>query len=1706
MSSGQTPSSPTASGPSTTAAGNTSSGTPASSPTVSTSPGTQTSGGTPPQQPSGIQSVSLPGSFHFIAGDPLYTVQTVTDPTWPVSLLLDRDLANWNAWSLRLRLLCKQFCLLDWLDPNFIVPDASVDARGHRVYSLTDQSLSAFIFRHISELDYKAVCDLPSSCAVYAELRRRHEKLGSHTQILLIEKVMKLEFCPGTRFAQTWNEIDTLVERIKAIGPLDYDQLKTAIVIKALGRNYENLQLTIQSITKQPAFSVKDVSDRLLEEDDHVRNREAQGFLPVASAFASQTNAPKARTRPTCSHCKRTGHYADFCVQPGGKMAGRSVEDARAAYRASQRRDRPENSILSTSANVAATSSSSPAVVAAPPATVAAPSVAPVMINGIAYAPVSTLSTAPTTDTALFTATGGNVTPLDATYDFLASIAVCGAPQVSIDWDVHSKSVDLNQVPSVPVAFSASRAPILDLADSPFFLDTGANAHISPEQSDFKTLRPISPHPITGIGGSCIHAIGIGSIDVTISSGHKVTLEDVLFAPASKVRLVSVLSLNRSGRYTSHFDEDSFWLTNRGGTTILRGTVHENRRLYALSLVKARTTHKLPSGSHSISGTNDGSTTALYATRTPDVETWHRRLGHCNFGAIVDMARKGAVEGMAINLSSSPPKCDACIRGKQTRSPVSKVREGEKASRPLERVFVDLCGPINPVSSSGRLYSMNVIDDFSSYVWCLPLKSKGEAASVLQNWHRLVENQSGHRLKILVTDNGELVSNAMADYCARSGIDHRRTAPYTSAQNGRAERLHRTLLDKARAMLLSCKAPAEFWDEFSRTSAYLTNLTPSSSLQGRTPFELWFGRRPSLSHLREIGCRAFALIQTSNPKVFARSRPCVLIGYSPHSKAYRLWDVTSGRIFDSFHVSFVEHLDEHPAKLLPGTTITLEPDSPPSWETALAPRTPHPQQPHYDIPTHPIPTLLPIRIPLPSPVPPVVPNHPSPPNTPHIQPSPTIQQNQTSPTIPNGQSSPTIHIPNDLLPIPSTNSPSTVENIPLNPTSPISPDVPDSPVIPPITIPPISSIPHPVPLRRSSRTRFSSSRAATNDGLLPDSRLSSALSDLAASSARTRAARSSRLASIQDANEANMSAFIDDLPTDDHTHAFLSEFSEFRHTHDLLPLDLPLNFDGPIDVFLSDIETGLLEPIVDTGDDPSWTEAIASPEREYWIAGAQEELRSLNDLQVFVLVPRSDVPRGKRLLKGKLVCKRKRDDSGEIIRYKVRYVAKGYAQQPGIDFTKTTAPTARLESFRSILHLAATLGWDIQHFDIKTAFLHGVLGDDEVTFMEQPSGFEEPGKETWVMRLMKSIYGMRQASRRWNQTFHKAVEEWGFSRVPCEWCVYIRRSPTGTVIFAVHVDDIFSIAWPPEENSRFRDELKSKWEISDLGPAKFALGIAISRDGHSISLSQTAFIDRVLDRFGQTDAHSADTPMVAGLHLRRPDKSAPTPPEIAEWAARTPYRELIGSLNYIAVATRPDIAYAVGRLASFLDCYRTEHWSAAIRVLRYLKGTRTLSLVLGSDTPPNLLGYSDADYANCKDTSRSISGHCFSLGSGMISWSSRKQRLVADSTCYAEYIALHDASHEAIFLRQLLDALDFPCRGGTTIHCDNDASLRLAEDHVFHSQVKHIRVKFHSIRNCIDRGELKVLRVRSADNTADILTKPLGRSDFLRLRCYLGLR
>ena len=290
------------------------------------------------------------------------------------------------------------------------------------------------------------------------------------------------------------------------------------------------------------------------------------------------------------------------------------------------------------------------------------------------------------------------------------------------------------------------------------------------------------------------------------------------------------------------------------------------------------------------------------------------------------------------------------------------------------------------------------------------------------------------------------------------------------------------------------------------------------------------------------------------------------------------------------------------------------------------------------------------------------------------------------------------------------------------------------------------------------------------------------------------------------------------------------------------------------------------------------------------------------------------------------------------------------------------APTACLESFRSLMHIAAIYDWDVQHFDIKTAFLHRVLPEMETVFVEQPPGFEEPKKADWVWRLNKSLYGMKQASRIWNITFHKAMVNLGFKCLPNEWWIYHRKSTTSTTIFAVHVDDIISVSTSCDKNDSFKAELRSHWDISDLGDAKFALGISISHDRvtHTIQLSQTALIDHIIDQFGQTEAHPVSTPMVQGLCIRWPDPTLHVSVDITSWMTCTLFRSLVRSLMYLAIGTRPDIAFAVGRLATVFDCYRPEHWDAAVRIIRYLKGTRDFHLELGRFNPIQPVAFTDS--------------------------------------------------------------------------------------------------------------------------------------------------
>jgi hypothetical protein len=374
--------------------------------------------------------------------------------------------------------------------------------------------------------------------------------------------------------------------------------------------------------------------------------------------------------------------------------------------------------------------------------------------------------------------------------------------------------------------------------------------------------------------------------------------------------------------------------------------------------------------------------------------------------------------------------------------------------------------------------------------------------------------------------------------------------------------------------------------------------------------------------------------------------------------------------------------------------------------------------------------------------------------------------------------------------------------------------------------------------------------------------------------------------------------------------------------------------------------------------------------------------------------------------------------------------------------------------------------------------------------LAQLTDIPTPGKEDWVWCLQRGLYGMKQSGRIWNKTMHKAMLDWGFKRLHADPCIYYRVSSLGIVLSAVHVDDFLIVSSTPDASRAFKEELKSLWTISDLGEARFCVGIAISRNraDRTISISQTALIDRIIQQFGQADADPISTPMDPSVaqSLTRPSPSdAPLSDTATYELARLPYRSLIGSLMYLAIGTRPDISFAVARLCQFLDCYRRAHWNAAVRVVRYLKGTRLLALTLGGNPDLELVGFSDSLYADCPDTARSTMGYCFSVGGAIFSWSSRRQKTVTNSSCEAEYIALSESSREALWLRQFLCEVHFLKPSPTVLLCDNNGAKSLSSDPTHHSRSKHIDVHHHFVPEHVEDGSIVVWRVPGHDNVAN---------------------
>ncbi|KAI3691004.1 hypothetical protein L2E82_49218 [Cichorium intybus] len=439
-----------------------------------------------------------------------------------------------------------------------------------------------------------------------------------------------------------------------------------------------------------------------------------------------------------------------------------------------------------------------------------------------------------------------------------------------------------------------------------------------------------------------------------------------------------------------------------------------------------------------------------------------------------------------------------------------------------------------------------------------------------------------------------------------------------------------------------------------------------------------------------------------------------------------------------------------------------------------------------------------------------------------------------------------------------------------------------------------------------------------------------------------------------------------------------------------------------------------------------------------WVKAMQEELAEFERNDVWNLVP---TPPDVTIIGSRWVFRNKTDDQGVVCRNKARLVVKGYSQQEGIDYDETYALVARIEAIRIFLAYATHKNFKVFQMDVKCAFLHGEL--DREVYIQQPPGFEDPNFPHHSFRLQKAVYGLKQAPRAWYATLSTFLEESGFKRGSIDQTLFRKIYNKHLLIVQIYVDDIIFGSTDESLSVKFADLMKSKFEMSMIGEMTIFLGLQIKQSTDGIFINQENYVKNLLTRFSMDKSNTAKTPMAFGYKIDADLNGKPVD--------QKRYRGMIGSLLYLT-ASRPDIMFST--------C---------------------------------LNAFTDSDYGGCKLDRKSTSGSCQFLGGRLVSWSSKKQSCVSTSTAEAEYVAAASCCSQVIWMQTQLRDYGFRV-SQIPIFCDSTSAIAISHNPVHHSMTKHIDIRYHFIKDNIQKGHIELHFINTEDQIADVFTKALDET------------
>ncbi|KAE8231736.1 hypothetical protein CF326_g3244 [Tilletia indica] len=1019
---------------------------------------------------------------------------------------------------------------------------------------------------------------------------------------------------------------------------------------------------------------------------------------------------------------------------------------------------------------------------------------------------------------------------------------------------------------------------------------------------------------------------------------------------------------------------------------------------------------------------------------TTEAKKWHRRLAHMSYFLLRILARNPAFAREdrpkpqdITEIITSEEVCDPCVESKQPLMPF-----GTSDSKPqgkMDDIHFDLTGQFE--GNKDYKYGFHLLDEYSRMVWSFPVPNK-EAATVFAvflTWTELMKNQNHGTIKRLHCDHGGEFENHLFQEWARiNGVGWNFAAPNTSQQNGLIERWNRTIQDRARAMLRAARLSDSFWPYAFRAACDILNKSPCSAIGNAVPLTLWSKDPVDYDTIRVFGCLSWVIKPNKNRKnkLSVRAVRGTYLGPAPEHKAYLVYTPAERpHLRISPHVVFDENRTYDARFTLDDKQVHSGQES--DVLELVAPRRGNKL------------SEIPIEL------------DPAPEGAPVLDLDEDDDGEGWDDTVDNAiATGQTQGDEEDNWPGLGSlfGEDDDVEDLVTNEWTGELNRLRTPETMPPSvygirnSYPELDGLDSPISM-------------GDLDNLLQDTPTKTVIDPSvgAMMEAAQPPRRSKRIQSQFKALTSRVELALTAVIGEELCQSLAAQ---------VLGAAIRSSADGV-----------QIEP-------KSLAEAKARSDWDKWEAGMKEEMSSLESMKTWSL---TDLPAGRKPVGCRWTYKLKLDAEGKATRWKSRLVAQGFSQRPGVDYNETFAPVARLTTVRILVALAIRHKMSIWSMDVVTAYLNGTINED--IYMLQPPHFND-GTER-VCKLHRSLYGLKQSGREWFTVVAAWLKGEGFKALQSEPCVFTKVEANGEpVTVLLYVDDVLILAKHQRTIDGIRSAFTERFKMTDNGPLTQVLGlkIGINHSSGLATISQEAYIKSLVQRFGLEDANAVDTPMTAALQGIGPrtDGQA-TAAEITLFAC------LIGCLMWAAQGTRPDIAYAVSRLARFMSNPRPEHIIGAKRLVRYLKGTSSIGLVYTCAHDAQIEGFCDADHAKDPTTRRSVSGYAFFIHGNLISWRSRLQATVAISSTESEYMAMSEAAREAKWVRTFTTELHLAPRRATDIFTDSSGAYSLARNPEGHNRLKHVDTHHHFVRELVASQQVNVTQIGTDDNAADIFTK-----------------